>query len=79
MRIIVGLVGIPLGFLIIYYRKQIKDITGSFTWAETYLGAGGTYNALVLIGFLMSVLSFLYMVGTLQEILYGIFGKFLFN
>lgn len=75
MRLLVGLIGIPLGFIMIYFRKQIHDFTGDFDWAENHLGGGGTFTALALIGMAVSILSLMYMLGTLQEILQGTVGK----
>jgi len=77
-RILVGLIGIPLGFFMLKYRDKVKDWTGNIAWAERYFGTGGTWTALVLIGVLMIVLSFMFMVGSLQEIFLGAFGKFFY-
>lgn len=77
MRIFVGLIGIPLGFVIVYYRERIKRFTGEFEWAERRLGSGGTYTAIFLFGLMITILSLMYMLGTLQTLLYSIFGRFL--
>lgn len=76
-RILVGLIGIPLGFLMLLYRDKVKDWTGDIGWAERYLGTGGTWTALILIGVLMIILSFMFMVGSLQELLLKSFGNIL--
>ncbi len=68
-RLLVGFIGMPLGILILYYRVQIKDFIGDIGWAEHYLGAGGTWTALALIGFVLFVGSMLWMFGVVQEIL----------
>ena len=75
-RILVGLIGIPLGFLLLKYREKVKDWTGNIGWAEQYLGTGGTWSVLILIGVLMIVLSFMFMVGSLQTMFFGSFGQF---
>lgn len=76
MRFLVGIIGIPLGFIMIVYRKKLHDITGSMAWAEKYLGQGGTFTALALIGLAVSALSLMYMLGTLQTLLYNALGRF---
>jgi hypothetical protein len=75
-RIVVGLFGIPLGFIIIIYRYHLKQFTGDIAFAETYLGAGGTYNLFVIIGLAISILSMMYAFGTLQEMITGPMGSF---
>ncbi|MDP2736766.1 MAG: hypothetical protein Q8O59_03255 [bacterium] len=75
-RILIGLIGIPLGFLLLKYRERVKDWTGNIGWAEQYLGTGGTWSALILIGILTIVLSFMFMVGSLQTMFFGAFGRF---
>ncbi len=69
-----GLVGMAIGFLIIVYRPKIKDFTGDIGFAERYLGAGGTWTFLFLIGAALFVLSLMWAAGTLQGFLQGTFG-----
>lgn len=76
-RILVGLIGIPLGFLVLLYRDKVKDFVGSIDWAEKYLGTGGTWTALILIGVLTIVLSFMFMIGSLQDMILKLFGDIL--
>ena len=73
-QIIVGIIGIPLGFVMLKYTVQIKDFVGSIDWAEKHLGSGGTYTLLKIIAILVSLLSFLYMVGTLQLMIGNFFA-----
>lgn len=75
-RLLVGLIGIPLGVVIIIYRMAIREFIGRLAWAEKYLGIGGTWTAIVLIGIATSVLSFLWMMGTLQQFFYETLGPF---
>ena len=76
-RILVGLIGIPLGFLILLYRDKVKDWVGNISWAERYLGTGGTWTALVLIGVLTIVMSFMFMIGSLQNMILKLFSEIL--
>ncbi|HLG25626.1 MAG TPA: hypothetical protein VI588_02430 [Candidatus Gracilibacteria bacterium] len=75
-RILVALFGIPLGVVIMIYRYSLKGITGDIAFAETYLGSGGTYTLILLIGLACSVLSLMYAFGTLQDFFSGTFGQF---
>lgn len=73
-RLLIGLIGIPLGFCFIYFRVQIKDFIGNIGWAEKYLGMGGTWLAIVVIGILITVGSFLWMLGVIQDWFVAYFG-----
>ena len=75
-RFLVAIIGIPLGFVIMIFRFQLKQFTGSIGWAEQYMGSGGTYNLYILVGFLTAVFSFMYALGTLQDIYIGVLGPF---
>ena len=75
-RFLVGLIGIPLGIVIIYFRVPIKDFMGNVGWAEKYLGSGGTWTAIVFLGILTSVFSLMWMLGTLQSWFIENFGQF---
>lgn len=73
-RIIVGLLGIPLGFLMMIYRYHLKQFTGPIQWAEQYLGSGGTYNLFILVGLCISIVSLMYALGTIQDLFTGGLG-----
>ena len=45
-----GALAIITSFLLIKYRERIVGITGKFSWAEKYLGMGGTYRFFVILG-----------------------------
>lgn len=63
IRILVGIIGIPVGYYLLRYKDRIVMNFGKMDWAEKYLGSGGTYNAWVLIGMLVIAGSFLFMFG----------------
>jgi hypothetical protein len=75
--IIQGLLGMLLGFLIIVFRPRIKDFTGDIGFAERYLGAGGTWTFLLLLGLGIFVLSLMWATGSLQSFMTGTFGSML--
>ena len=59
-----------LGFSLIRYRKNVKSWTGNFFWAEKYLGNGGTYLVMILLGLFLIFLWVLYPFGGL-DLLFG--------
>lgn len=61
MRIILGLIGIVLSFVLIVYRVPINHFIGGIDWAERKLGPGGSYTALVIIALLLFAFSLMYM------------------
>jgi len=75
-RVLIFILGVPLGIAIMIYRYQLKQFTGDIAWAEQYLGSGGTYNLFILIGLVVSILSVMYAFGTLQDLFAGTFGTF---
>jgi len=75
-RLFVGIIGVPLGFLIIIYRYHLKQFTGNVGFAEQYLGAGGTYSLFVIVGLVVSILCMMYAFGTLQDFYTGYLGLF---
>ena len=69
-----GLIGMILGFMIMIFRPQIKDVTGDIGFAEHYLGAGGTWTFLLFLGLAIFILSLMWALGTLQEFAISTFG-----
>jgi hypothetical protein len=68
-RIIFGLVGIAIGFvLMIKARKLVETVTGPLGFAERYFGGGGTYNFYRFLGLVIMVVSTLIMFGIGQFI-----------
>ncbi len=77
MNILVGIIGIALGFVCILYAYPIKQMVGSIGFFEKVFGLGGTLSGVKLVGVLLIILSFVWMTGTLQEFLLWIFGPIL--
>ncbi|MDQ7023439.1 MAG: hypothetical protein Q9M97_08110 [Candidatus Gracilibacteria bacterium] len=48
-----------MGFGIIKYRRIVKSWTGNFIWAEQYIGRGGTYFILMILGLFLMFLGVL--------------------
>ncbi len=75
-RWIALLLGCPLGFVIMYFRRSIKEFIGEVGFAEQYLGMGGTNTLVVLIGMLVFIGSLMYSLGTFQSLLGNTLGSF---
>lgn len=73
---IIGLIGIVIGIAVLRYREQIRDFLGNIDFAEEYLGQGGTWTFINIMGILIPVLSIMYMFGTLQSFFVDSFGRF---
>jgi len=78
-RFLVGIIGMPLALVIVYYRKQIKDFVGDIGFAEKIFGMGGTHTFILVFALLLFIFSLMYMMGTWQslstEFLGPLFGK----
>ncbi|NUJ97517.1 hypothetical protein HGA92_01865 [Candidatus Gracilibacteria bacterium] len=68
VKIFYGILLFFTGVALIKYRRIVKSWTGNFVWAERYLGMGGTYFVLILIGFFLMFVGVLYPVGGLDFI-----------
>ena len=62
-RILVFIIGAPVGFWVVRYKDRIVNMVGKMELAEKYLGDGGTYNMWVVIGMGIILGSFMYMIG----------------
>ena len=73
-RILAAFIGIPVGFLLMIYRYRLKQFTGNIAFAEQYFGSGGTYNFFIALGLVISILSLMYALGSLQGFFSGYLG-----
>ncbi|PIT90732.1 MAG: hypothetical protein COU22_00575 [Candidatus Komeilibacteria bacterium CG10_big_fil_rev_8_21_14_0_10_41_13] len=79
MRFFIGLIGIGLGFLLVWKADWIVNNFGRNNWAERHLGTeGGSRLLYKLIGILVIFLAMLHMFGFFETFVLGIFG-FLFK
>ena len=74
MRYFIGLISFILGILIVVYRERLKRFTGDMAFAQRWFGPGGTYTFLLILGLLVSILSLMYGLGTLQSIMKSVLG-----
>jgi hypothetical protein len=73
-RFLVALIGMPLAFVIVYYRKEIKDFVGDISFAERIFGVGGTHTFILFLALIVFAGSLMYGLGTLQDLFRGILG-----
>lgn len=69
LRIFWGVLGIIVGFLMIYKNTSLVSFTGKNSWAEKFLGPGGTFTFYKIIGILVIAVAFLYLTGGLNKII----------
>lgn len=67
---------ILMGVLMLIYTRQFKSFTGNIGWAEKFLGSGGTYSALKLIGFLLILFGIMYLTGTFDQVMINFIAPF---
>jgi len=69
-----GILSIIVAFLFIKYREKIVEMTGKFGWCEKYLGMGGTYRLMVILGVLFFLWGIAKITGT-EDVLFGPLSK----
>lgn len=77
LRILYSLIGISFGTVLVLYANKIVDNVGRMELAEKYLGFGGTYTAVRLIGIFLIFFFLAYMTGILGPVYKAITGFFL--
>ncbi|OGJ47806.1 hypothetical protein A2344_05125 [Candidatus Peregrinibacteria bacterium RIFOXYB12_FULL_41_12] len=73
-RYIIGFLAMIGGFLILVYRAKVKDLVGDIGFAEKYIGVGGTWTFLILLGIGFFIFGLMWMTGTLQSGVGGFLG-----
>ncbi len=76
MKILTFFFFFALGLVIMIYREKIKQFTGTFAFAESWFGTGGTYTFFIIFGFLLTVGSIFWVTGTLDGIFNATLGRF---
>ncbi len=71
-QILIGLTGIAIGIILVIYARKLVEWFGTMATAERYLGYGGTYSALRIIGILLVIIFLLYGTGFLATAIRGI-------
>ena len=77
MNFFIGLIGVAIGFLLVWKANWIYINFGSVDWAEIHLGSnGGTRFFWKLIGLAVIIVSALIMFGFIEGIVNAIFSSF---
>ncbi len=63
VKILVLIASIILGIIIIRYRQQIVQMIGKNSYAERFLGQGGTYTFWILFAILIIFIALVWLVG----------------
>ncbi len=66
LRILLGLVGVFVGFVFLIKSYKIVQTVGTNNWAEEHLGGGGTYMLVKAIGLAVILLSVLVILGIIK-------------
>ena len=66
LRIILGLVGVLVGFVFLIKSYKIVQTIGTNNWAEQHLGGGGSYMLVKLIGMLVILFAVLLIFGIIK-------------
>lgn len=67
-----------LGLVLVVYREKVQRFTGDFGFAEKWLGMGGTFTVILLVGLVMMVGSVLWVFGVLDFLVQGTIGRVFF-
>lgn len=66
-RYVIGLLAMVGGFLMLVYRSKVKDLVGDIGFAEKYIGVGGTWTFLILLGIGFFIFGLMWITGTFQS------------
>lgn len=66
----------PIAYLMLRYRRNVKEFTGDIGFAERVFGMGGTNTFIIIFSILVFVGSLMYALGTLQTIFSTVLGPF---
>ncbi|MFA5029849.1 MAG: hypothetical protein WC518_03905 [Patescibacteria group bacterium] len=78
VRIIVGIIGAVVGFLMVFRPKFFLDAIGEQAWMEKVFGSGGGISGYKVMGVVIVIISFLIMTGLIEGVLMAIFGPLIF-
>jgi hypothetical protein len=75
VRIIIGIIGIIIGFLIVWKAEKVVEAVGPMEWAEKFFGSGRSSTGYQMIGIIIIILAFIVMTNMIGGILTTIFGS----
>lgn len=68
MKFLVWLLLIIIGFQVMRYRYMIYNFTGSWPWADRFLGSNGTVVAIILFGGILIFIGVAYPLGAFSQL-----------
>ncbi len=71
-----GVIFIASGIGLVVYARKLVEWFGTMATAEKYLGSGGTYSALRIMGILSIIIGILVMTGFLDDALFSVVKLF---
>ncbi len=74
VKIIIGLIGVALGFLMVWKPRAFLEMIGEQAWAEKIFGYGHGTTAYQTIGIIIIFLSFMIMTGLIEGTVVWIFS-----
>jgi hypothetical protein len=63
------------GLALVVYREKVQRFFGDFPLAEQWLGAGGTFTFILLVGLFVMVGSIFWITGVLDFVVQGTIGR----
>lgn len=69
VKIILFILALVIGLYFLIKSEYIVRVIGHNEYAERYLGSGGTYLMWKIIGIILIILGFLYLIGDLDPLL----------
>mgnify|MGYP003526773624 CR=1 FL=1 len=76
MKVLIVILAGIVSFLMLKYRRSLKEFVGNIGFAEKYLGMGGTNTFIVLLAILIFVVALMYALGTFQSLIQATLGRF---
>lgn len=66
VRVLVFIISFVVGVLILKYNEPLVRTFGKSSFAERYLGSGGSYTMWKIIAIVAMMIGFLYLIGTIE-------------
>ena len=73
---LVVIISWPIAYLMLKYRRAVKEFTGDIGFAERIFGMGGTNTFIIIFAILVFILSLMYALGTIQTVFQTVLGPF---
>jgi hypothetical protein len=74
VRIIIGLIGIVIGFFMVWKAEKFAEAIGPMQWAEKFFGGSRSSTGYQIIGIAIIILSFMIMTNMIGGLIMAILG-----